>query len=378
MNVPRNILLNPGPATTTDSVKRALVVADICPREEEFAAVVREVRESLVSIAGGGAEHVAVLFAGSGTAVMDAAINSVVPPKRKIAVIINGAYGQRMAAIARAYGIACVELAFPWGRRIDLATIERALRADPDIACVAVVHHETTTGILNPVERVGELCAELGRTVIVDAISSLGGRPIDLAATKIDFLLGTSNKCLQGMPGLSFAICRRSALERLKDRPKRAFYLDLYSQYAGLQGTGEFPYTPPVQVVYALRQAIAEFEREGAAARHRRYAESYRTLKDGLKALGFRLLLETDESGILLTVHEPADERYDFQRMHDWFYARGFTIYPGKLTGARTFRLSVMGAIDASDVRAFLRLLGEFLATEGIVLENTSAVPSGV
>jgi aspartate aminotransferase-like enzyme len=169
------------------------------------------------------------------------------------------------------------------------------------------------------------------------------------------------------MAGISFAICRQTALEGIKDLPRRSYYLDLHSQYACLQDTGQFPYTPPVQVVYALRQAITEFEREGAAARHRRYAESYRTLKAGLLALGFRLYLDDrDESGILLTVLEPEEEGYDFGRMHDWLYERGFTLYPGKLSQARTFRVSILGAIQADDIRRFLALLAEFIKAEGL------------
>ena len=367
MNVKRNILLNPGPATTTDTVKRALVVPDICPREQEFAVLVREVRESLVAIAGGGNAYTAVLFAGSGTAVMEAVVSSVVPPGKKLAVVVNGAYGQRLVEIARVHGIACVELSFPWGTRIDLATVKATVSADPAIAGLALIHHETTTGILNPVAAVGEICAERGCRFIVDAMSSFGGLPLDIGGAMIDYLLSSSNKCVQGMPGISFAICRKSALEDIKAQPKRSFYLDLYSQYACLQDTGQFPYTPPVQVVYALRQAIAEFEREGAAARHRRYAESYRTLKEGMRALGFRLFLDDrDESGILLTVLEPEDRNYDFDRLHDWLYQRGFTLYPGKLSSTRTFRVSILGAIQADDIRRFLALLGEFLRDQGI------------
>ncbi len=371
MNVKRNILLNPGPATTTDTVKQALVVPDICPREQEFAVVVQEIRESLVGIAGGGNEYTAVLFAGSGTAVMEAVVNSVVPPGKKLAVVINGAYGHRLLSIARVYGISCVELAFPWGARIEIEAVKRMVAADREIACLAMVHHETTTGILNPVGEIGEVCAGRGCRFVVDAMSSFGGLPLDVREAKIDYLLSSSNKCLQGMAGLSFAICRKTALEGIKAQPKRSFYLDLYSQYAGLRDTGQFPYTPPVQVVYALRQAIEEFEREGAAARHQRYAASYRTLKEGLLALGFRLFLEArDESGILLTVLEPEDEHYDFGRMHDWLYQRGFTLYPGKLSHARTFRISILGAIETDDIRRFLALLGEFLRGEGIRVDQ--------
>lgn len=372
--VKRNVLLNPGPATTTDTVKQSQIVPDICPREEEFGRLVQEVRASLVRIAGGGSDYTAVLFGGSGTAVMDAVVNSVVPWGRKLAVVVNGAYGQRLVAIAQAYGIACVAIEFPWGTRIDVAAVRTRVTADRDIACVAMVHHETTTGILNPIREVGQICADRGCRFIVDAISSYAGLPLSVGDVQVDFLLGTSNKCLQGMAGLAFAICRKTALEAIKTQTKRSFYLDLYSQYAALEKTGQFSFTPPVSIVYALQQAIVEFDREGATARHARYAKSYRTLKNGLIALGFRLLLDTaDESGILLTVLEPDDASYDFGRMHDWFHQRRFTLYPGKLTGARTFRLSVLGAIDAADIRRFLALLREYLETAEVNLVYTSA-----
>ncbi len=363
----RNVLLNPGPATTSDTVKQAQIVPDICPREEEFGAMVRDVRASLVRIAGAGDDYTAVLFGGSGTAVMDAVVNSVVPPGKKIAVVVNGAYGHRLVSIAKAYGIACVEIVFPWGTRIDVEIVRRHVESDREIACLAIIHHETTTGILNPIAEVGRICAEWNCRFIVDAISSYAGLPLAIREAHIDYLLGTSNKCLQGMAGLAFAICRKTALAELATQSKRSFYLDLHSQYLSLEKSGQFAFTPPVQVVYALRQAIAEFDRESAESRHRRYAESYRTLKTGLLALGFRLLLDAaDESGILLTVREPDDVGYDFDRMHGWFYQRGFTLYPGKLTGARTFRLSVLGAIDAADLRRFLTLLSEFLDATGV------------
>lgn len=359
--VKRNILLNPGPATTTDSVKQAQVVADICPREEEFCAILKGIRSDLVRIAGGDSGHAAVLFSGSGTAVMDAVINSVVPPGRKLLVVVNGAYGERMANIAQAYRIPCVAVNFGWGEKIDYARVRQVLESGTGIGCVAMVHHETTTGMLNPLEEMGEICARSGQVFVVDAISSFAGIPFSVQECGIDFLISTSNKCLQGMAGLGFAVCRIGALERIRDYPPRSFYLDLSAEHLHVEQTGQPRFTPPVQTVYALKQAIREYFEEGGGNRYRRYTDSWRVLRRGLLDLGFELLLaEEDESHILLTVHEPERPGYDFAGMHDTLRERGFTIYPGKVGHRRTFRLAVMGAIYPSDIRDFLAALGEY------------------
>jgi 2-aminoethylphosphonate aminotransferase len=368
--IKRNILLNPGPGTTTDSVKMAMVVPDICPREEEFVEIVQAIRTDLVRIAGGNRDFTAVLFSGSGTAVMDAVINSVVPPKRKLAVIVNGAYGERMVQIAEAYGIPCVEIGFAPGTRIDVEQVRKRLDDDKEISCLAVVHHETTSGILNPVKKIGEICKSSGRVFIVDAISSYAGISLNIRQCGIDFMLSTSNKCIQGMAGIGFVIAEKAALEQIKEYPKRSFYLDLYSQFSGLEKTGQFQFTPPVQVVYALRQAIRDFFAEGAEERQKRYAENYAELKAGLREIGFRFLLrDEDESGILITVVEPDDERYHFGRMHDYLFKTGFTIYPGKLSKSRTFRLAVMGDIYPDDIKEFLSRLKEFIRAEGLLIK---------
>jgi len=364
----RNILLNPGPATTTDTVKAALVVPDICPREEEFVQVLSGIRRDLVKIAGGDDTYTTVLFAGSGTAVMDSVINSVVPENRKVAVIVNGAYGERFVAIAGSYAIPCVPIRFDWGSPIDLAVVEEVLKQDRTICCVVLVHHETTTGILNPLNETGALAKRYQCTFIVDAISSYAGVPIDIRTSGADFLISTSNKCIQGMAGIAFVICKNDALEMIKGYRKRSFYLDLYSQYQYLETTGQTPFTIPVQVAYALQQAIREYFEEGGAERYQRYNENYTTLRSGLLSLGFSLFLTEElESHILLTVLEPDDPRFDFDRMHDFLYDRGFTIYPGKIR-ERSFRLSVMGAIYPEDIRAFLQALSEYLAAANVKL----------
>lgn len=368
--IPRKILLNPGPATTTDSVKAALLVPDICPREREFVQVLQQVRTELVRIAGGTPEtHTCVLLAGSGTAAMDAVLNSVVPPEGGVAIINNGAYGQRFLAIARTYHLPYYEISCPWGEWPDLNRLRQILKEQQNISHLAVVHHETSTGLLNQLPEIAALAREHQVSLIVDAISSLGGVPLDVQAESIDYLLSTSNKCLQGMAGLAWVICRREALERSRKIPSRSYYLNLYQQYQHFEANGQMQFTPPVQVVYALAQAIREFWQEGAAARFQRYRHNWQTLMAGLQDLGFQTLLPPErQSPLLTTVLEPSDPQYSFNRLHDALYARGFTIYPGKMQENATFRLATIGALDADDIRAFLTAFREVLVELGVAL----------
>lgn len=351
-------MLTPGPATTTDTVKRSLVVADICPRVNEFTEIMNSVRDNLVRIVKGGPGYTAVLFCGSGTAAMDACVNSIIPPGKKLAVVNNGTYGQRMIKIAKAYGIEYVDIAFGWGESPDIKRIEEALRRDKRIACLAVIHHETSTGILNPIKAIGRLAKKHGCVYIVDAISSYAGIPIDIKENDIDFLISTSNKCIQGMAGIAFIICRKSALEKIAHYPRRSFYLNLYDQYSFLERAGQMQFTAPVQVVYALRQAIKEYFREGGVRRHNRYAANWRVLRAGLLKLGFKLLLkENEESNLLTTVFYPNDRNFDFNTMHDLLYKKGFTVYPGKAGSRGTFRIGNIGDLHPKDMDNFLKTL---------------------
>ena len=372
MDIARKILLNPGPATTTEAVKYSQLVPDICPREKEFGSLMESICDDLVRIAGGDEEgHACILLAGSGTAGMDAVINSVTPPGKKILIISNGAYGERMVNIAKAYSIARVELTYDWTTLPRVEDVESALRNDPAIACVAMVHHETTTGLLNPVPAVGEIAEQHGRVFIVDAISSFAGIPVEVERSRIDFAMSTSNKCIQGMAGICFVICKKHELEKLKDYPKRSFYLDLYSQYAYFQKTGQTQFTPPVQAMYALRRAIDELLQEGVENRYERYRRNWETLRNGMEEIGFKVLTDaTEESNLLITIPYPEDAHFDFEVMHDKLYERGFTIYPGKVGILETFRLAVIGAIDHNDINDFLDELKKTLREMGVRLEG--------
>lgn len=370
MKIKRNILLNPGPATTTDTVKKSMIIPDICPREKEFCSIMQEVRKDLINVVHGDNNYTSILFAGSGTAVMDACINSVVPENKKIAIINNGAYGARMVQIAQAYTIDYVEIKVEWNKKPDSNEIENILKSDKDIACLSMVHHETTTGILNPIKEIGKIVAKYNCVFIVDAISSYAAIPINIKEYNIDFLMSTSNKCIQGMAGLSFVICPKDELEKTKDYMKRSYYLNLYKQYNSFEKTGQMQFTPPVQIAYSLKQALLEYFREGETNRYERYTQSWKVLRNGLLDMGFKLLLkEEEESHILLTVIEPDISEFNFEKMHDLLYKNGFTIYPGKVSFEKTFRLANMGAIDKNDIENFLNCLKNVLSEMNIKLK---------
>ncbi|MDR0982139.1 MAG: 2-aminoethylphosphonate--pyruvate transaminase [Culturomica sp.] len=365
MKIERKILLNPGPATTSDEVKFAMLVPDICPREEEFGAIMNTIKEDLPKVVNAGDEYTSVMFTASGTGGVEAVITSAIPAGGKILVVENGAYGTRMAEIAETYKIPTVRYRLAYGDFPDVATIKRYLDEDATITHVGIIDHETTTGMRNPVQEVCDTAHALGREVIVDCMSSFAGLPIDLQRWQADYIVSSSNKCIQGMPGLVFVIFKKSALNALKENKHgRSFYFDIYSQYDGFRNTGQMPFTPPVQVVYALRKALDLFFEETAEGRIRRYRRNYEVLKEGLSSFGFRFLLEDRyQSGLLIAVCEPANEDYDFNSMHDFFYARGYTIYPGKGAKELTFRLSVLGDLYEADIRSFLKEMSAYLST---------------
>jgi 2-aminoethylphosphonate-pyruvate transaminase len=359
------ILLNPGPANTSRSVREALVMPDLCHREPEFFEMMRDCRERLVRLAGGGAGFAAVLFTGSGTAAVEAAVASMVPRDGGLLVVNNGVYGDRLVRIARAHGIPAEVLTYDITTPVAAADVQAALRARPALTHVAVVHHETTTGLLNPVMEVADVAARAGRRVLVDAMSSLFGERLDVAAEGIDVVVASANKCLQGVPGIAFVLGRRSALDRLAGQPPRSVYLDLYGHYTA-QERDNTPFTPAVQVVHAMRQALVELEREGVAARIARYADNARVLRDGMAALGFEILVpEGARSHILTTFRLPPGLAYD--PLHDAMKRRGYVIYAGQ-GDIRTyaFRVSNMGTLTPRDMAAVVEAFRASLAELGV------------
>ncbi len=360
------ILLNPGPANTTETVKHAMTRPDICPREREFGDVMRWVRDGLTRVVHDGEQYTTVMLCGSGTAGVEAAISSAVPLDGRLLVIDNGAYGARMAQIARAYGIAHDVESVGVGGFPDVQRIRERLESQT-YTQVAVVHHETSTGVLNPVDEIGALCSENGVEMIVDAMSSYAGLVIDVERLRADFLVASSNKCIQGMAGLCFVICRRERLAAMQPIPGRSFYLNLADNHRFFEQHQQMQFTPPVQVIYALEQALREYFTEGGNNRQKRYFTSWQTLDSGMRRLGFRgLLPEAMLSKILTSYIEPDHPRYSFDEMHDRLYAKGFTIYPGKGAARATFRLANMGAVDAQDMLAFLAAMAETMTEMGL------------
>ena len=353
------ILLNPGPANTTASVRQALVMPDLCHREPECFEMMRRCREMLVSLTGAGNDWAAVLFAGSGTAAVEAAVSSAVPDDGGLLIADNGVYGDRIARIARAHGIASEIVKYDVWTAVDPRDVDRVLGERPELSHVAVVHHETTTGILNPVAQIARVAARHGRSLIVDAMSSLFGEALEVAQLGIDFVTASANKCLQGVPGVSFVLARRSALDALAGRAPRSVYLDLHGHYRS-QESDNTPFTPAVQVLHAMEQALVELEKEGPAARVARHAENARVLREGLTRLGLEILTPAGARGnVLTTFRLPPGVTYP--ALHDAMKRRGYIIYAGQGEIAKYgFRVANMGTLTPSDME---RVVAAFAAS---------------
>lgn len=368
MNIKRNILLNPGPSTTTDSVKLAQVVPDICPREKEFAGMMKDLREDLLKVVHADKDkYTAVLFCGSGTINIDVVINSLLPEGKKVLVINNGAYSTRAVEICEYYGLPHIDLKLPVNQPADLGIIEETLSNNPDIALVHTTHNETGTGLLNPISKIGELVHKHGAVFTVDTTSTLAMRPIDIEKDNIDFCMASAQKGLMAMTGLSFIIGNREIIEKSKDYPKRSYYCNLYLQYDFFERTGEMHFTPPVQTIYATRQALDEYFAEGEEAKWERHSRVFEAIHKGLDELGFRNYLPKEiQSGLVVSAIYPDDPNWDFTKVHDYCYERGFTIYPGKISTTNTFRLCALGAIDVGDIEDFFKVLREALEVNEI------------
>lgn len=361
--IKRNVLLNPGPATTTDTVKLAQVVPDICPREKEFGELMRNMRKDLVRIVHGDLQrYTSVMFCGSGTINIDVCLNSLLPEGKKVLIINNGAYSTRAVEICQYYGLPHIDLRFPVDERPSLEKVEQVLKENPDIALVHTTHNETGTGLLNPIREIGALVHQYGCVFTVDTTSSYAMIPIDIEKDNIDFCMASAQKGLMAMAGLSFVIGNRSILEKSKDYPKRSYYCNLYLQYEFFEKTGEMHFTPPVQTVYAAAQAIKEYFAEGETAKWERHTRVFQTIQKGMAELGFKNVIRPQwQSGLVAALYYPADPNWDFGKIHDYCYERGFTIYPGKIASTNTFRICALGAIDVEDIEAFLAVFKEAL-----------------
>ena len=359
MNIKRNILLNPGPATTTDTVKLAQVVPDICPREKEFADLMRGFRKDVLKIVHADPEkYTSVLFTGSGTINMDICLNSLLPEGKKVLVVNNGAYSSRAVEICRYYGLPHIDLASSVYERPDLSQVEKTLSENPDIAVVYTTHHETGTGVLNPIREIGALAHKYGAIFIADTTSSLAMIPIDIEKDNVDFCMSSAQKGIMAMSGLSFIIGNKAIIEASASYPKRSYYCNLYLQYEYFEKTGEMHFTPPVQTVYAAVQALKEYFEEGETAKWERHLRVNKAIHEGLAKLGLKEAIDPAiQSGLVVSVLYPDIPNWSFEKVHDYCYEHGFTIYPGKISTSNTFRLCSLGAIDEEDILAFFIVL---------------------
>lgn len=367
-HIKRNVLLNPGPSTTTDTVKYAQVVPDICPREKEFGGLMEGLREDLVKVVHGDIhEYTAVLFCGSGTINMDVCLNSLLPENKKILVVNNGAYSSRAVEICEYYGLPHINLQFPVDQQPDLQMVEKKLKDNPDIALVYTTHNETGTGILNPVREIGALAHKYGAFFVVDTTSTYAMRPIDVHKDNIDFCMASAQKGLQAFTGLSYVVGRRSIIEKSKNYPKRSYYCNLYMQYDFFERTGEMHFTPPVQTIYSTLQALKEYWAEGEEAKWARHTRVFNAINEGLDELGFRQVIKPEwRAGLVASAIYPDDDNWSFEKVHDYCYERGFTIYPGKISTTNTFRLCALGAIDEIDIKDFFVVFKDALKDCGV------------
>lgn len=360
-------LLTPGPLTTSASVKAAML-RDWGSRDAAFTAMDARVREYLLAIAEAGETHVCVPIQGSGTFAVEAALGTLVPPAGKVLILVNGAYGARIVKICAAIGRAHDVYETGEDEPHDPAALGRRLAADPSITHVAAIHCETTSGILNPIEAIAECTADAGRALIIDAMSAFGALPLDLRAISADAVVASANKCLEGAPGVGFAIVRRAALEGAAGNA-HSLSLDLHDQWSSMERTGQWRFTPPTHLIAALDQALKEHAAEGGApGRLARYRENCRILVEGLRGMGLETLLPDHlQAPIIVTVHNPRDPGFDFKRFYDAVAARGFLIYPGKLTKAPTFRVGCIGRLAAPEMTGALKAIEDALDELGVV-----------
>ena len=363
------LLFTPGPLTTSPSVKQAMC-HDIGAWDAPLRTLVEEIRTGLLEIAdvGGGDDWACVLMQGSGSFGVESAIGSLVPREGRLAVVSNGAYGERMMTIAGMLGIDVLPIRFAENEPARAEVVADALATCPDIHTVGIIHCETTTGLINNIEPIGQATRAAGRRYLVDAMSTFGAYPINLEHACIDALISCSNKGIEGVPGFSFVLVRRNLLVAAGAGGwARSHCLDLYDQWRGFESSGKFRFTPPNQVLLAFRQALREFFAEGGlAARQARYIDNHRTLMSGMDRLGFVPFLERQRmSHIITTFHCPDDPAYDFQAFYDKLSDRGMVIYPGKVSGASCFRIGNIGRLYSSDMKALLSAIGSIVQEMG-------------
>jgi 2-aminoethylphosphonate-pyruvate transaminase len=357
----RTVLLNPGPVNVTERVRQALLKPDLCHREKEFSDLMQSIRSKLVRAFGIQNDYNAVLTTGSGTAALEMAVSSCLGEGQTMLVIRNGVYGDRIAAMAEAYGLNIQCLDTPWGVPPVLDNIEQALDQNPNIEVIALVHHETTTGLLNPIHEIGELVQKYRKRFLVDSISGLAGDALDFNRAGVDFCVGTANKCLQGLPGVSFVLVRKTELVRLEKIPERSHYLNLHKNHQA-QEKGDTLFTPAVQIHYALDAALDELLEETVKGRIKRYGQAAAMLRKGFQEMGLEFIVpETRLSNTLTALKLP--EGITYTGLHDRLKEKGFVIYAGqKKLSKSIFRIANMGDITTEEFQRLLDTLRNCLS----------------
>ncbi len=359
-------LLTPGPLTTSPTVKEAML-HDYGSRDSYFIDLNQRVLSRLVAMVNGEGSHVAVPLQGSGTFVVEAMIGNFVPADGKVLICINGAYGHRIVKMCQYYGRSYLVQETVEDVPTDVAELDRALAADPAITHVAAVFCETTSGILNPLIEIADTVEKHGRGLLIDAMSAFGALPVDSRRIRFDAVVASSNKCLEGAPGMGFCIAREEALQATKGNSP-SLSLDLYDQWTTMEKTRQWRFTPPTHVLLAFDQAITEFEQEGGVnGRGGRYRNNCKILVQGMRKMGFRTLLPDElQAPIIVTFHMPTNPEFVFSEFYDYLREQGYVIYPGKLTVAESFRIGCIGRLDESQMTGALDAIGNTLENFGI------------
>lgn len=354
-------LLTPGPLTTTNTVRNSMN-EDRCTWDDEYKQITQSIRKQLLTIAGADEnKYTAVLMQGSGSFVVEAVLTTAVQASDKVLFITNGAYGERMVQMAHTIGIQHMQYETPYGEAVNSADIASILQQDSAITHIAMVHCETTTGILNPIEEVIAVAKQQNKQIIIDAMSSFGGVPIDVEALEIDYLVSSANKCIQGVPGFGFVIAN---IERLAacQGVARSVSLDLYDQWQAMKVDGKWRFTSPTHVVAAFAQALVELEEEGGvAARFTRYSANNSYLRKEMQAMGFKPYIEEKYQSPIITSYFYPHENFDFAAFYEATKQKGFVLYPGKLTDADTFRIGNIGDIHLSDMEQLVIAIKEYM-----------------
>ena len=366
MNRPNErIILTPGPVTTSVPTRQAML-RDFTPNEPDLLALTAEFRNTLVELANGQGAYVTVPIQGTGNTANEATLGTLVPRDRKLLIVNNGFYGERLKQIAGAIGVPSTALDLPITEPVGAGQLDAALAADARISHVVLCHVDTGTGLLNPVEPIAALCRQRGIGLIIDAIASFGGLPLDASALAPEAIVLSPNKWLEGMPGIGLVLVRRTALEAAAGRC-HSFCLDLHRQWRSFEDAGVWRFTPPGQAVAALVAALRQYALEGRAARLERVRRNWRCLVDGLRALGFVTVLRDEvASPVIATFHEPADPNYDRQRFFEAMWRQGFVMFRGRLTPFPSFRIGCMGALDHEVMADVVRAVRQSMVEMGV------------